>query len=565
MNQLDAYYRGLLNYRELTTQNRECNSFRKLVSAANTDEDKIIITRTICTIEEDWICEIEKGLDFIEKAIKEERQFIYSNGEVLPIEKVKHVSTESVRHLAKHSNLIGKQETEDFVPSQLYTVERLNDYAVYENRFLYMLLCYLRDFVTLRYNKILDLTNKYDGVLHLQKEVIVAKQKITYSVDLHDERMDDKYLREHNSSKATIDRIDIILKTIISFLGTPLMECAAKTPKIKPPITKTNVLKMDNNFKGAVALYDYIIAYSKPGYTAEEQRTELAPFRDDIADELSEACAMLTFLMYEHGLGIKPMLNNSYDQEEQRRKAEAIKKRNEKLEALRRRMQTSGESPEEYILALEKQLKVLENENSHIESLHKEIFSLQEQNTELETSIKDMNTNIEKLIKSQEEAEILHIQEMEVIRADCNKRIHETIERHEQELHELEKSCNERIEFADEQMRVAKEKCKEEIYAIKSELVESRNAYDELYRAHEELAEEKNLCEAKLKAVRAQNGLMTEADDFTEQESFTQLEKEYEAFRRFYNSQWNQTKKKIRKKFLSRENLKGQNGQDEQS
>ena len=269
MNQLDVYYRALSEWRALTTQNRSCSTFRSMVAGSCTENDKMQITRMVCTIEEDWISEIENGLEFVEKAIKEERQFIYSNGEVMPIEKVKHVSTESVRHLAKHSNLIGKiEEGEDFVPDKLYTVERLNDYAVYENRFLYMLLCYLRDFVTLRYNKILDLTNKYDGLLKFSKEITFAKQKITYSVNLHDERQDDKYLREHNDAKATIDRIDIILKTILSFLSTPLMESAAKTPMLKPPITKTNILKMDNNFKGAVALYDYIISYTKPGYIA---------------------------------------------------------------------------------------------------------------------------------------------------------------------------------------------------------------------------------------------------------------------------------------------------------
>ena len=139
MNQLDVYYRALSEWRGLTSQSRECTSFRTLAAGSDTENDKMQITRMICTIDEDWICEIEKGLEFIEKAIKEERQFIYSNGEVMPIEKVKHVSTESVRHLAKHSNLIGKvEEGEDFVPDKLYTVERLNDYAVYENRFLYL-------------------------------------------------------------------------------------------------------------------------------------------------------------------------------------------------------------------------------------------------------------------------------------------------------------------------------------------------------------------------------------------------------------------------------------------
>ena len=110
MKQLDVYYRALLNYRAQTLENRDCAAQRNAITKVNTESDKIVLTRKICTVQEDWVDAIEKGLEFIEKAIKEDRQFIRSNGEVVPIEKVKHVSTESVRHLARHTNLIGKIE-----------------------------------------------------------------------------------------------------------------------------------------------------------------------------------------------------------------------------------------------------------------------------------------------------------------------------------------------------------------------------------------------------------------------------------------------------------------------
>ena len=96
MKQLDVYYRALLQYRALTLQNRDCTMQRKAFAQANTSADRMTITRMICTVEEEWLDEIEKGLIFIEKAIKEERQFIYSNGEVEPIEKVKSISSTAI-------------------------------------------------------------------------------------------------------------------------------------------------------------------------------------------------------------------------------------------------------------------------------------------------------------------------------------------------------------------------------------------------------------------------------------------------------------------------------------
>ena len=66
MNHLDVYYRALREYRALTKDDRECRAQRKAIKQANTDRDKIIITRNICIVDEDWITEIEKGLVFVE-------------------------------------------------------------------------------------------------------------------------------------------------------------------------------------------------------------------------------------------------------------------------------------------------------------------------------------------------------------------------------------------------------------------------------------------------------------------------------------------------------------------
>ena len=134
MNQIDVYYRALLDYRAQTTAYRDCEKLNQAFSRTNENTVDIIkVSRAECTVDEEWVRKIEQGLVHIEKAIKEERQFIRSNGEVIPIEKVRHVSKESVEHLAKHSNLLTRkpEEGKDIIPDQLYTVERLNDYAVY--------------------------------------------------------------------------------------------------------------------------------------------------------------------------------------------------------------------------------------------------------------------------------------------------------------------------------------------------------------------------------------------------------------------------------------------------
>ena len=563
MNELDVYYRALFNYRAETRDNREVSILKKAIAQTDTENDNIVITRNICTVEEDWIDAIERGLIFVEKAIKEERQFIYSNGEVVEIEKVKNVSKDSVQHLAKHSNLITKeQKGEDFIPDKLYSVERLNDYAVYENRFLYMLLCYLKDFITIRYNKILDLSNKYDGKMSLEKNVTLPKQKLTYKIELHDERKDDEYLREHNSAREVIDRIDLMLKTVMAFLATPLMEIAGKAPLLKPPITKTNVLKMDNNFKGAVALYDYIIAYDKPGYICEQQITDLSPFSEALADEMAESVALVNFLVYSYGLGLNTVLKSNYDVEEARRKALDVQKRKEQLEALKRKLASMQAEPDEYILALEQQIKSMESETRLIIPLREEIGQLKESEVELTNELKISRGETESARKELAEIEDKHRDEINAVKAECDDRIHENIIKHEAEMRVLEKTCSDRIERINLQTREAIDKLNGQIREIDQSLAESRSEFEELMRTHNDLLEQKRICEARIKALCSINGESAGESEYTEKEEFDELEREFEAFNRFYKSKWNGAKKTIRKKLLSFESLKGNKGQD---
>ncbi|MBQ3490850.1 MAG: hypothetical protein IJA86_09695 [Clostridia bacterium] len=561
MNRLDVYYRALRNYRSLTSENRDCTSFRKAMAQANTENDEIVITRNICTVDEEWIDAIEKGLIFVEKAIKEERQFIYSNGEVMPIEKIKHVSKASVQHLAKHSNLITKeQEGPDLIPDQLYSVEKLNDYAVYENRFLYMLLCYLRDFITIRYEKILEISNKYDGVLKLKKTVVWQNRKVSYTVDLHEESKDDKYLRASNPAKNAIDRIDLILKVVMSFLSTPLMEIAGKAAKLKPPITKTNVLKMDNNFKGAVALYDYIVAYDKPGYTVQCSTVNLAPFSDVLAEDLSEAGGMFTFLMYEYGFGLNEKLKERYQAEELQRQARLIEQREDQLAILRRKVENSESTPEEYILEVEKHMRLLQNDNRQIAPLRSridELFEIKEKNDAEISSLKGENKELQEQMETQENSHALALQSM---KSECDALVREYIHKHEEEIYDMEQQCNWRLESLEEQMLRKEEQYDQSMEDAKERIQESEKKYDELNKKYEALLERNRFCEARLKGRKCQSGEPFGENEFTEKEDFDELEKELEAFVNFYDDRWNKVKKKIRKKLLNYQALKGRNG-----
>ena len=438
MNQLDVYYRALFDYRQQTIADHNCTSLRNAIATSDVEQDKIVIKRTLCTIERDWVDAIQEGLVHVEKALKEERQFIRSEGEVVPIEKVRHVSRDSVAHLAKHSDLITScDDIDNIIPEKLYMIERLSDYAVYENRFLYMLLCYLRDFITIRYNDILDLSSRYEADINFNKRVSTGKRKMTYSLSMHDVQQDDPYLKENNPDKDIIDRIHLLLKTVIAFLGLPLMQEVSKVAMLKPPITKTNVLRMNNNFKGAVALYEFIMAYDKKGYQVEEQITTLAPFQEALADELAEAGGLVSFVAYEYGLAINKELKESYLREEERRKVEKINRRSERIATLKRRLQNSEISIEEYTMTLEDQLRDLEGQAARAERLAEALEVESKKVKDLTKNVEMLTDMVNKLNEEIEELKIKHFEEMERLKQEHEDAMRELILKHEAEVNEL--------------------------------------------------------------------------------------------------------------------------------
>ena len=602
MNQSDAYYRALLAYRAQTAAKRECVRDRNAFAEAG-GRGEIAVTRAVCTVDEEWIKEIEAGLVHIEKAIKEERQFIYSQGEVIPIEKVKNVSKDSVEHLARHSDLITRvHEGEDLIPDKLYTVERLSDYAVYENRFLYMLLCYLRDFVTIRYQKILDATNRYTGSLNVDREVATFGRLVTMKIELREERRDDPYLREHNPARSLIDRMDLILKTILAFLATPLMESAGKVAMLKPPITKTNVLKMDNNFKGAVALYDYIIAYEGDGYTVTEDIHSINPFGDELAEDMAETELLLSFLTYRYGLDLGPSLKAAFEKDEAERRLAELKQRTEQLETLRRRMERSEMSSEEYILQLEKQVRSLQHEVDRIGALVNELEEHKQNEIELGNEVASLLARVAELEELNQQAEIAHsealfeaeqsyIQDKNAILETKNAIIdlhaiemNALKDAHAVELSTLRGTCEDEKAALEQEhvaeitalldthgaeraaweaeMESTREEHREEVDGLQKTIDEKQAEVDQLSAAYDELAEEKLQVEARLTGQKAIKGSMTaeELDKLTSREEFDQLERELVAFVKLYEQVWKKTKRKIRKELLNIKYIKGQSG-----
>lgn len=570
MNIYDLYYRALVDYRKITKESQEATTYRSIAASVGTENDRIEIIRSVCKIDEEWVNQIESGLVYIEKAIAEQRQFIQSNGEVMPIEKIKHVSKESVEHLAKHTNLVDRipEEGEPLIPSSLYSVERFSDFAVYENRFLYLVLTYLRSFIQDRYEKILERTNTYRGKLKMKKTISFHGETLEYSCDLNETRLNDQYLSTHNKSKEIIDRINNCLIGVEALLATPLMEEVAKVPMIKPPITRTNVLKMNHNFKNALALYSFITDYQGDGYTITEETKVLTPFGDDAGDEFSEVIFLSAFLTYEHGLDIKKLYKSAYEKEELRRKEEEDLRLQEKIRTVRRHVKENGGDPDEYMALLEGRNKSLENDHANLAASLKTIEKMAAEAEDLTEQIESLEEELDESQQELAQATYTNAKQLSefklklaAMEAECDERIEEMEESRDEEIAAAVNTEKLRLKADMEH----KDQVIEMMYQDKQDSdrahAQKLQAANMQFAAKEQELTEKQKelialqtefahLKARLNSLRSAQGLEGEMDDYTTEEGFAQLEKEYEYFQQFFEKEWNKTKKSIRKKVL---------------
>lgn len=449
----DTMYRAFKGFKEELTNDKTIARNHSSLD----DASSVLMSSTKFEIEIDakWILEIESKLEYVSKAIKEERQFIRTNGEVVPIEKVKKISKDSVSHLAKHSNFIThvpENETDDVIPDKIYMVEKLSDFAVYENRFLYMLLCYLRDFLDIRLTKINKLLDTIKMKMELNTNIDSKKHLYNLNLHLDETRYDNDNYLISEESKVLFKKIKDLAQIVNSLLDTPLMVEVSKTPMIKPPVTKTNVLKMNNNFKNALALYDYISEFNEDGFTSKEVTNNLNEIKSEASSDAVRIDEIASFLTLEYTEDLAPKLKESYE----KYKEEQIIKENEKaisnLEVLKKRLSVEEITPYDYILRLEELNKNLTLEHQMLVDTQVELLNKTKENEELKNKnevlkqeVLGLNLSLE---KKKDELEALHkkyIEDMAAQKAYYEGEIKRINEEHENEMASLKQAHQEEI------------------------------------------------------------------------------------------------------------------------
>ena len=260
---------------------------------------KLAKKRLVQDISIDWIDTIEGILPNLDTIVRNPRKFIVQEEDIVDVSLARSISTESVKFLAQHTNMISKvdEKTGDVTPSKILNITKEESFEIYENRFIYTLLLKLKDFVTMRYDKIKKASATQDVLeLDVESRFNLPSKKITYRTEYFAQLSFDEVMRLDPDTLTKIERVAKIDRIITDFLSSSFAKSMRNSAPVRPPIMRTNVILKEPNFKKALTLWQFIETYQQSAGFSTSDEVEDYEIDDESAKRLNSMITLNTMV-----------------------------------------------------------------------------------------------------------------------------------------------------------------------------------------------------------------------------------------------------------------------------
>lgn len=233
-----------------------------------------------CVSDTSWIDMVEECIPYLDNIIRNPRRFIVQEENIVPIEKAKVVTEESIRHLAQHTSMIQEvQEDGTVIPLKLLNVYREETVDLYENRFIKSLVDNLYTFVNNKLNESdqrsyakVESTVSYSGLMKKKDEEVEVNLQLKSKKDTEIDASKDGHSLE--------ERISHIKDIVSAFRSSTFIKSLKESSPVRSPIRKTNVILKEQNFIKALELWEYLEKNNIKPITSIDKRTEIVKDAD---------------------------------------------------------------------------------------------------------------------------------------------------------------------------------------------------------------------------------------------------------------------------------------------
>lgn len=188
--------------------------------------------------------------------------------EVVAMEKAKKVDSESIRHLASHTQYIRDiNEQNEVIPSKILSTYAEDNIGIYENRFIKSLINRVIVFLDTRL-KLMDenLESISADEIRYKNNIKLSHRKIDLEMNI---KISNEILDDTQKARELFDKTKNALDKYRALKGTGLYQAVAKLKDVVPPIMKTNIILHNPDFKIAYNLWLYIDRTTEVGYNVQ--------------------------------------------------------------------------------------------------------------------------------------------------------------------------------------------------------------------------------------------------------------------------------------------------------
>ena len=240
------------------TSPNQVDSFNNRVDSqihVNKNENKVEVNF-------EWLDIMEQTVPYIDNILRNPNRFIINEEDVVKIELARRVTVESIKHLARNTNLIQDidKKTGDVKPAKILNINKEESFNTYENRFIYTLIQNMRMFIERKKGSVVNESSyhcnndfTYNGKCSLGEETVNIEFKMNNTI-----KSANKVVDKNGNNIA--DRIEKLSQRITDLTSTEVYKNIHKlhVALVTSPIKKTNVILKNVNFQYAVKLWNYL-------------------------------------------------------------------------------------------------------------------------------------------------------------------------------------------------------------------------------------------------------------------------------------------------------------------
>ncbi len=221
-----------------------------------------------------WVKAVEDAIPAIDEILKNPRINTKVVTDIVPVELAKKTGSESVKHLASHTQYVKDiDENGNVIPSKILNIGSDDEYITYENRFVATVIRRLVLFIEKRYDFIVKYSELKDyDILYIKNHSDVNGLAVDVESKVVVSRPSGKGAADGEDNASLMKRINLMRRYAKFFYSSDFMKRFKNEKNVRAPIMQTNIIRKNPKYHKVYNLYRFMEMYRALGveFTVKE-------------------------------------------------------------------------------------------------------------------------------------------------------------------------------------------------------------------------------------------------------------------------------------------------------